>query len=146
MRAMRIPSPKRPHITEVIKAHVNPGSFLMTDALNSYKHLGEDGFIHMMINHAVKYAEGRIHTISVENFWSLLGRALNGTYVAVEPFHLDAYVDEQCFRFNNRKMTDADRMVLVVAGIGGKRLTYAELTRKIAGEQRCGIPPQKAMG
>jgi hypothetical protein len=67
----------------------------------------------------------------MENFWSLLKRTLRGTYVAVEPFHLDRYVDEQVFRFNNRKnKTDADRFVLAMSQVAGKRLTYSELTGK----------------
>ena len=66
----------------------------------------------------------------MENFWSLLKRGLHGTYVSVEPFHLFRYLDEQCFRFNNRKMTDSDRFRIAVDGIVGKRLTYATLTGK----------------
>jgi hypothetical protein len=83
---------------------------------------------------------GSIHTNGIENFWSLLKRTLKGTYVAVEPFHLDRYVDEQVFRFNNRAtrdnpLTDADRFDLAVSQIVSKRLTYAELTGKV-GETR----------
>ena len=72
----------------------------------------------------------------IENFWSLLKRGLRGTYVAVEPFHLHRYVDEQVFRYNNRAikdnpLTDADRFDLAVSQIVNKRLTYAELTGKV---------------
>jgi hypothetical protein len=72
----------------------------------------------------------------MENFWSLLKRGLNGTYVSVEPFHLDRYVDEQVFRYNNRAtkdnpLDDADRFMLAMSQIAGKRLTYAELTGKV---------------
>jgi hypothetical protein len=79
---------------------------------------------------------GEVHTNGIENFWSVLKRGLNGTYVAVEPFHLGAYVDEQFFRFNNRAtkdnpLNDADRFMLAVSQISGKRLTYAELTGKV---------------
>ncbi len=123
-------SARRPHISEIVKAHVNPGSFLMTDAHPSYRGMGAEGFIHMTINHALKYAESHIHTNGIENFWSLLKRSINGTYVAIEPFHLEAYLDEQAFRFNKRTLNDAERMARVVAGIGGKRVTYAELTGK----------------
>jgi hypothetical protein len=64
----------------------------------------------------------------MENYWSLLKRGLAGTYVSVEPFHLFRYLDEQAFRFNNRKdMNDADRFSEVVRGIVGRRLTYKEL-------------------
>jgi hypothetical protein len=66
----------------------------------------------------------------MENFWSLLKRQLHGTYISVEPFHLFRYFDEQAFRFNNLKMTDAERFDIGVRDIVGKRLTYAELTGK----------------
>lgn len=82
------------------------------------------------INHAERYVDGRIHTNSVENFWSLLKRSLKGTYVSVAPFHLFRYLDEQSFRFNQRKVTDCDRFLQVAASMVGKRLTYRELTGK----------------
>jgi len=89
-----------------------------------------------VINHAVSYVREHVHTNGIENFWSLLKRGINGTYVAVEPFHLDAYVAEQVFRYNNRAtkdnpLNDADRFMLAVSQISGKRLTYAELTGKV---------------
>ena len=88
------------------------------------------------MNHVNAYVEGNVHTNGLENFWSLMKRNLAGTYVAVEPFHLDAYLDEQMFRFNNRAtkdnpLNDADRFMLAVSQISGKRLTYAELTGKV---------------
>ena len=73
---------------------------------------------------------GQIHTNGMENFWSLLKRGLHGTYVSAEPFQLFRYLDEQCFRFNNRKLTDSDRFRLAVDGIVGKRRTYATLIGK----------------
>ena len=79
---------------------------------------------------------GHIHTNGIENFWSLLKRGLGGTYVSVEPFHLDAYVAEQVFRFNHRKdNTDATRFAKVLSQVTGKRLTYAEVTGKVATTQ-----------
>jgi hypothetical protein len=80
-----------------------------------------------VIDHAEKYVDGNIHTNGCENFWSLLKRAIKGTYVAVEPFHLFRYLDEQCFRFNNRKLTDAERFAHAASTIVGKRLTYKAL-------------------
>jgi hypothetical protein len=105
----------------------------MTDALASYHDLKND-YIHETINHAVSYARGNVHTNGIENFWALLARVLEGTYVAVEPFHIEAYLDEQCWRFNNRKMNDGMRFNLAMGGFDGKRVTYAELTGKTAGE------------
>jgi hypothetical protein len=79
---------------------------------------------------------GQIHTQGIENFSSLLKRTLSGTYVAVEPFHLDRYLDEQMFRYNNRAtkdnpLNDSDRFSAVLMQLAGKRLTYAELTGKV---------------
>ena len=84
-----------------------------------------------MVDHAVQYVDGKIHTNGLENFWSLLKRGLSGTYVSVEPFHLFRYLDEQAYRFNNRRMNDAQRFDLAVKGMVGKRLTFDQLTGKI---------------
>lgn len=127
VRTNMIENVRRPHIQDVLKKNVKSGSNLMTDALGSYRGL-ESEFVHRMINHAVSYAQGNVHTNGIENFWSLLKRTLEGTYVACEPFHLERYLDEQCFRFNFRKLTDAERFTKALAGVAGKRLTYAELT------------------
>ena len=79
------------------------------------------------MNHAVKYVDGRVHTNGLENFWSLLKRGLNGTYVSVEPYHLYRYLDEEAFRYNNREeMNDFDRFRVATSQIVGRRLTYAE--------------------
>ena len=82
------------------------------------------------MDHAVKYVDGKVHTNGMENFWSLLKRGISGTYVSVEPFHLFCYLDEQSFRFNNRKMTDGERFSMAVSGVVGKRLTFDQLTGK----------------
>jgi hypothetical protein len=91
--------------------------------------------VHEIVNHAETYVRGRVHTNGLENFWSLLKRNLSGTYVCVEPFHLDRYVDEQVFRFNNRgskenPVDDGERFRLLLSQIAGKRLTYSALTGK----------------
>jgi transposase-like protein len=104
------------------------GSAIFTDALKSYD--GLDEFQHEVVDHAVAYVNGECHTNGCENFWSLLKRTLNGTYVSVEPFHLFRYLDEQTWRYNNRKMDDGDRFDLAVRTIVGKRLTFDELTGK----------------
>jgi hypothetical protein len=61
----------------------------------------------------------------------LLKRGLHGTYVSVEPFHLFRYIEEQAFRYNNRKLTDSQRFDIATKGMVGKRLTLAELTGKV---------------
>ena len=69
-------------------------------------------YVHQVIDHAETYVNGNVHTNGIENFWSLLKRGLKGTYVSVEPFHLFRYLDEQAFRFNDRKTDDGGRFAL----------------------------------
>jgi transposase-like protein len=109
---------------------VSSPAALYTDALMSYRGLEAD-FVHQVVDHAIEYVNGRVHTNGLENFWSLLKRGINGTYVSIEPFHLFRYLDEQSFRFNNRKLTDAQRFDIAARGMVGKRLSYAEVTGKV---------------
>jgi hypothetical protein len=112
-----------------VRDRVQRGTEVHTDALISYQGLDYD-YLHRVIDHAEKYVNGHIHTNGLENFWSLLKRGLKGTYVSVEPFHLFRYLDEQAFRFNTRRTTNADRFAEVIKMIAGKRLTYEKLTGK----------------
>lgn len=131
VRTVVVPNRRRAALQAEVKKHVVAGTALYTDALLSYEGLATD-YAHQVIDHATKYVDGRIHTNGLENFWSLLKRGLSGTYISVEPFHLFRYLDEQSFRYNNRRiLTDADRFTMAVEGIVGKRLTYAGLTGKV---------------
>ena len=118
-------------LQSIVLDTVSAGSEVYTDELQSYQ--GLDGaYVHNVINHAHEYVSGQIHTNGMENFWSLLKRGLNGTYVAVRPFHLFRYIDEQSFRYNNRKdIGDGGRFNLCVSQTVGKRLTYKQLTGKV---------------
>jgi transposase-like protein len=130
-RVKVVDTPRKGELRGEIRKHVETGSRVITDALKSYRGLPDDGFVHDFIDHAESYVQGAVHTNGLENFWSLFKRALKGTYVSVEPFHLQAYADEQAFRFNNRKMTDAERFDIGIRQIVGKRIMYAELTGKV---------------
>jgi len=135
VRAKVIANVTRSTLQDAILKNVTPFAKVYTDEATCYEGLSKN-YIHKVINHSQEYVNGQIHTQGIENFWSLLKRGLKGTYVAVEPFHLDAYLDEQVFRFNNRAtkdnpLTDYDRFMLAVSQIAGKRLTYAELTGKV---------------
>jgi len=110
-----------------IKANVEQFAEVYTDAWRGYNGLSDE-YLHQFVDHAVRYAIGRVHTNSLENFWALLKRCLKGTYISVEPFHLMRYIDEQVFRFNNRTYTDGERFTIATGSVEGKRLTYAELT------------------
>jgi len=135
VRAKIIPGVKRHLLQKAILDNVTPFAKVYTDEAIVYDGLSRN-YIHEVINHSREYVRGEVHTQGIENFWSLLKRTLRGTYVAVEPFHLDQYLSEQVFRYNNRAtpdnpLTDADRFALAVSQISGKRLTYAELTGKV---------------
>jgi transposase-like protein len=136
VRAQVIPNVKRETLQNEILAKIEKKSTVYTDKWGGYQSLAEKEFVHETVNHIEEYVRGNVHTNGIENFWSLFKRGLRGTYVAVEPFHLDAYVAEQVFRFNNRAtkdnpLTDADRFMLALSQISGKRLTYAALTGKV---------------
>jgi transposase-like protein len=129
VRTSVVPNRKKKALQTELRKHVEAGSAIYTDALKSYEGLNE--FEHQVVDHAVKYVDGKVHTNGMENFWSLLKRGLGGTYISVEPFHLFRYLDEQTFRYNNREeMNDYDRFRLALSQITGKRLTYEHLTGK----------------
>jgi len=122
---------KKKAIHAEVKKHVEAGSALYTDFLLSYDGL-EGQYAHKVVNHAVEYVNGNVHTNGLENYWALLKRTISGTYVSVEPFHLFRYLDEQAYRFNNRdkELNDFDRFKLAASQMLGKRLTWNEVTGK----------------
>lgn len=131
VRATVVRSRRKRTLQHEIKKHVEEGSAVYTDALQSYEGL-EQQYKHAVIDHAYGYVDGRVHTNCLENFWSVLKRAIKGTYVSVEPFHLFRYLDEQVFRYNNRKMSgDSARFERLASHVLGKHLTYAEVTGKV---------------
>jgi transposase-like protein len=139
VRTQVIPDREKSTFHTMVKDNVEFGSYLSTDDCHSYWGLDKE-YAHQIVDHAERYVDGQVHTNSLENFWSLLKRGLKGTYVAVEPFHLFRYLDEQCFRFNNRgthkaPVSDAQRFTLAVSQIVGKRVTFNQLTGKDAARQ-----------
>jgi transposase-like protein len=136
VRTQVIPDVKRGVLMDAILANIEKRSTIYSDGLRDYIPLKAMGFIHDTVSHVEEYVRGEVHTNGIENYWSLLKRGLKGTYIAVEPFHLHRYADEQAFRYNNRAtkdnpLNDADRFMLAISQISGKRLTYAELTGKV---------------
>lgn len=134
VRATVVRKVNREALQTAVLDQVAHGSKIYTDEAKVYRSLPKE-YTHEFVNHVETYVRGNVHTNGLENFWSLLKRGLNGTYVAVEPFHLHRYLDEQMFRYNNRAtkdnpLNDSDRFDLAVRQIVGKRLTYKELTGK----------------
>ena len=134
VRAQVIERRIKKHIAPVVSANVEENSHVITDEAQVYMDM-HNTYYHEVINHMEGYVREHVHTNGIENFWALLKRGLGGTYISVEPFHLQAYVAEQVFRYNNRAtkdnpLNDADRFAIVMNQVSGKRLTYAELTGK----------------
>jgi len=126
VRAMVVPNHKAAVLLPRIYANVVPGSKLYTDALRSYR-LVDPRYLHRFVDHSIRYVEGRVHTNTIENFWSCLKRTVKGTYIAPRPFHLDRYLDEQVFRFNAREGDDAQRFVSVLKNTDGRRVMHRQL-------------------
>lgn len=94
---------KRVTLLPYIQQHVIPASILYTDELRSYDSLGREGFDHRRINHSEKvYVSGDIHTNTIEGFWSLVKRGINGVYHSVSKKHLQGYLNEYAWRYNHR--------------------------------------------
>jgi transposase-like protein len=139
VRAKVVPNVRRETLQTEILNNIEHGSRIYSDQAVAYDNLKEQ-YIHETVNHLEEYVRDQVHTNCLENFWSLMKRNLAGTYVCVEPFHLDRYLDEQMFRFNNRAtkdnpLNDTDRFLLALSQVANKRLTYAELTGKVSTTQ-----------
>jgi transposase-like protein len=129
VRAQVVEQRTKEVLHKIIYENLGEDTTLVTDEWGGYTGVN---FEHAVINHAVEYVNGLVHTNGIENFWALLKRGLSGTYVSVEPFHLFRYIDEQAYRYNNRKdMNHGARFVKLLRNIVGKRLTYAELTGRL---------------
>jgi transposase-like protein len=114
---------------DFVREHVAPGTTVYTDSGSEYKWLTKGGYRHEAVNHkAMEYVRGSVHTNGLESYFNCVRRGLKGTYIATSPEHLQAYVDEQTFRFNHRHETDWERFSATMALVVGKRLTYETLT------------------
>jgi transposase-like protein len=129
IRAAVVPDTRRPTLQAGVREHVEKGSAVYSDSLQSYFGLAGE-YDHKVVDHAEKYVDGQVHVNGVENFWSLLKRGLHGTYVSVQPWHLFRYIDERVFTYNERGLTDLDRFLVVLGTVAGRRLTYKALTGK----------------
>ena len=126
VRAKVIESTDRRTLHGEIKENVETGANLFTDEWRGYNGLADE-YVHEVVNHSIEYVRDNVSTNGIENFWSLLKRTIRGTYVSVEPYHLPKYLDEQVFRFNERKDNDKGRFLKAISGISGKRLKYNQL-------------------
>jgi transposase-like protein len=126
VRARVVPNTEATTLIGEIVHNVERTATVYTDSHASYAGL-VSRFVHDFIDHTTTYVRGRVHTNGLENFWCLLKRAIRGSYVAVAPYHLERYVDEEAFRYNARKGNDWTRFMAAIKGVIGRRLTYREL-------------------
>ena len=112
----------------LIVVNVSRKSVLMTDTAGGYMQVGKEFVRHEMGDHGTgEYVRGDAHSNTVEGYFSILKRGINGIYHHVSEAHLQRYLAEFDFRYNNRMslfITDGERTALAMKGIEGKRLTY----------------------
>lgn len=129
-RGKVVDSTRRVSLEPEVRANVAEGSTIYTDSLKSYQRLN-DVYNHGWVDHSNnQYVKGEAHTNTMENFWSCFKRSIKGTYIQIASFHTDRYLDEQSFRYNYRKLNDAQRFEIAVGKIFGKKLPYSVLTGK----------------
>jgi len=123
-------------IKQALKENVSPEATLMTDEARMYVNLGKQFADHQTVNHSQdEYVRGEATTNTVEGFFSTFKRGMNGTYQHCDEAHLQRYVDEFAFRYNHRAAIGTDdkqRMVDVLRGVEGKRLTYRTTRQQLA--------------
>ncbi len=111
--AQVVPDVKRHTLVPFMASKVDRDAVLYTDTFPSYDHMTRLGYTHLRIAHQdKKWARGRIHTNSIEGFWSLLKRGIGGVYHSVSEKYLQSYINEYGFRYNHRK--DDEPMFLTV--------------------------------
>jgi transposase-like protein len=127
VRAKSVPNENGETLQAEVRRNVESGAILYTDQAGAFVGLNRE-YAHEVINHAEEYVRGSVHTNSIEGFWSQFKRTVYGTHHFVMPYHLDRYLDNATFRFNNRTISDGARFKLAVSQTDGRRLTWKELT------------------
>jgi transposase-like protein len=132
VRAWVIPDLKKATMLPKLRDAVTPDSTLYTDGSGILYLIGKEFAHHDWVNHALEYVRGNVHTQNIEAFWSVLKRTIGGTYTHVNARHLDRYLAEQIYRFNERKNTDGPRFTRAAKAADGARLTWKALVEKNA--------------
>jgi transposase-like protein len=127
VRSFIVPTVSAKTLKDVLLENINPSSHLMTDELSAYRKIGKNFSSHDTVTHKnFEYVRGDAYTNTVEGFFSLLKRGINGVYHHVSKEHLHRYLAEFDFRYNHRKVEDHDRTISAIAGFTGKRLKYRD--------------------
>jgi|SRR5438093_182280 len=125
VRSFTMPRVTAKNLKTLIRENVDRQAQLMTDSFKLYRGLHKEFASHETVNRAAKeYVRGSAHVNTAEGYFSLLKRGIIGTYHHVGSHHLHRYLAEFDFRYNARKMNDAERTLLAVKNTNGKRLEY----------------------
>jgi transposase-like protein len=131
VRAWAVPNVQHKTLLPKLRASIHPDATVYTDGADLYRHINEFFLHHSSVNHSIEeYVRGNVHTNNIECFWAVLKRTIGGTYTHVHPRHLDRYLAEQVFRFDERENDDGPRFAKATKGADGKRLTYKALISK----------------
>jgi|SRR5580698_3824259 transposase-like protein len=131
VRAFKVPNVTAKTLLPKLIKSIDQDATVYTDSATLYTHINEFFLKHASVNHTLhEYVRGNVHTNNIECFWSVLKRTIGGTYTHVHPRHLDRYLAEQVYRFNERENTDGPRFAKATKGADGKRLTWKALTAK----------------
>ena len=125
VRSFAVPVVSSKTIKKVLEENISKSAKLMTDELRAYTIVGREFSSHEVVNHSkLEYVRGNVTTNTVEGYFGLLKRGINGTFHHISRQHLKRYLAEFDFRYNLRKLTDAEIAPLILKGFEGKRLTY----------------------
>jgi transposase-like protein len=128
VRSHHVPSVTAKTLAPILEAQLDGATLVYTDEGATSKNLGRKYEKHASVNHSIgEYVRGDVHTNTIEGYFSILKRGINGTYHHVSQQHLKRYLAEFDFRYNNRAklgISDGERAAKALLGIEGKRLTY----------------------
>jgi transposase-like protein len=131
VRAWAVPTTGHQTLLPLLRNSIHEDATVYTDAIALYTHINEFFLHHATVDHDLKeYVRGNVHTNNIECFWAVLKRTIGGTYIHVHPRHLDRYLAEQVYRFNERENEDGPRFAKATKMADGKRLTYKALIAK----------------
>jgi len=130
VRSHHVPNVNAKTLGPILMEQVNAASTLMTDDAGQYRGVGTEFVRHETVNHGIEeYVRGDAHTNTIEGYFSIMKRGINGVYHHVSAQHLKRYLAEFDFRSNERSalnVTDVERANKAVAGVVGKRMTYQQ--------------------
>ena len=127
IRVQKVENAKGKTLLPIMVANVSPEGVVYTDEHTGYFRLKQRGYTHETVNHVKgEYVRGKVHTNTLEGFWSLLKRQIVGIHHSVSPKHLQRYTDESAWRYNNRRLAQDERFATVLQNCNGS-LTYSEL-------------------